>query len=683
MALLGIDTGGTFTDFVLWQDGVLRVHKVPSTPAAPEQAILHGVHELGLDPAGLRIVHGSTVATNAVLEGKGARTAFITNRGFKDLLSIGRQARRALYDLQPPPTAPPVPAALCLEAGGRLGADGRVVEPLTDADCARLRAEVEGLGVEAVAVSLLFSYLDDAAERSIARALPPGVFVSLSSAVLPLMGEYERGVATWLNARVGPVVAGYLGRLRAGLPGARVAVMQSSGETLAADVAGDAAVRLLLSGPAGGLAGAGYAARAAGIERLLTFDMGGTSTDVALVEGAPRLTLEGRIAELPVAVPMVDMHTIGAGGGSIARVDLGGMLQVGPESAGAEPGPVCYARGGRAPTVTDANLVLGRLRAEAFLGGRMPLDLGAARAALAGLGHALGLAPAGEGGDAEASLAEQAAHGVIDIVNEHMAQALRVISVQRGIDPTGAWLCCFGGAGGLHVCALAEALGMSRALVPERAGVLSALGMLAAPPGRLLTRVWLGPLAARGDTQVDAALTALAAEGRASLAAEGIDLGDLTRDDSLDLRYRGQSYTLNVPWRGRVATADAFRALHSARYGHALDLPVELVNLRVRLTAPARAPALPVVADAAVAVPQSIGMPGYADVVPVLRRAALPVSAEQIGPAVILDDVATTWLAPGWRARRDGWGNLLLCRDGSGACCRQSADAGAANGARL
>jgi N-methylhydantoinase A len=553
-----------------------------------------------------------------------------------------------------------------LEAGGRLGADGGVVEPLTDADCERLRAEVERLGVEAVAVSLLFSYLDDAAERSIARALPAGVFVSLSSAVLPLMGEYERGIATWLNARVGPVVGGYLRRLWAGLPGARVAVMQSSGETLAADVAGDAAVRLLLSGPAGGLAGAGYVARAAGIERLLTFDMGGTSTDVALVDGAPRLTLEGRIADLPVAVPMVDMHTIGAGGGSIARVDLGGMLQVGPESAGAEPGPVCYARGGRAPTVTDANLVLGRLRAEAFLGGRMPLDLGAARAALAGLGHALGLAPAGEGSDAEASLAEQAAHGVIDIVNEHMAQALRVISVQRGVDPTGAWLCCFGGAGGLHVCALAEALGMSRALVPERAGVLSALGMLAAPPGRLLTRVWLGPLAGRGDTQVDAALTALAAEGRVSLAAEGIDPGDLTRVDSLDLRYRGQSYTLNVPWRGGAETADAFRALHTARYGHALDLPVELVNLRVRLTAPARAPALPVVADAAASVPQHRRMPGYTDVVPVLRRAALPVAAEQIGPAVILDDVATTWLAPGWRARRDGWGNLLLRRDGSG-----------------
>jgi N-methylhydantoinase A/acetone carboxylase, beta subunit len=262
---------------------------VPSTPAAPEQAILRGVQELGLAPADLSIVHGSTVATNAVLEGKGARTAFVTNRGFRDLLSIGRQARAALYDLQPPPATPPVPTAPCLETGGRLGADGRLIEPLTPRDLDALRATLAALDVEAVAVNLLFSYLDASAERAIARALPPGLFVSLSSAVLPLMGEYERGVATWLNARVGPVVSGYLRRLRAGLPGADVAVMQSSGETLAADPAGDAAVRLLLSGPAGRARRCpALWAAAGGFGQMLTFDMGGTSTDVALVDGAPR-----------------------------------------------------------------------------------------------------------------------------------------------------------------------------------------------------------------------------------------------------------------------------------------------------------------------------------------------------------------------------------------------------------
>ena len=567
--LLGIDTGGTFTDFVLWHDGGMRVHKVLSTPAAPERAILQGIADLlpeliqpsecrmpgadaagnqgtdaGLDATGLHIIHGSTVATNAVLEGKGARTAYITNRGFADLLTIGRQARSALYELQPRGRPPPVPPELCLETGGRLAADGAVIDPLTSADLAELRASLARLAPEAVAINLLFSYLDDRAERAIADALPAGLFVSRSSQVLPLLGEYERGIATWLNARVGPVVAGYIDRLQHGLPGARLSVMQSSGEAVAAAQTARQAVRLLLSGPAGGLVGAGFVGRAAGIERMLTFDMGGTSTDVALVDGAPRLTTEGRIAGWPVAVPMVDMHTIGAGGGSIARLDAGGALLVGPESAGADPGPACYGNGGREATVTDANLVLGRLLPDAFLGGRMRLDADAARQALHRLGTAMGL-PAEHA-------AEQAAIGIIDLANEHMARALRVISVQRGIDPRSAHLCSFGGAGGLHVCALADALGMTRAIVPERAGVLSALGMLVAPPGRLLTRTWLGPLAARDDAEVAVALDALAQQGVEALAAEGIDPALTAREDSVDLRYRGQSYTLNLPWQGKL-----------------------------------------------------------------------------------------------------------------------------------
>ncbi|ESQ16479.1 MAG: hypothetical protein N838_26330 [Thiohalocapsa sp. PB-PSB1] len=394
MTLLGIDTGGTFTDFVLWQNGHMRTHKLLSTPDAPERAILQGVAELGLEPAGLLVIHGSTVATNAVLEGKGARTAYITNRGFADLLTIGRQARASLYDLQPPARPAPVPAALCIETGGRYRADGTLLEPLSANDLVDLRAKLLRLAPQSVAINLLFSYLDDSAERAIADALPAGLFIARSSQVLPLIGEYERGIATWLNARVGPVVEGYIKRLQQELPGARLAVMQSSGETVAADQIAGQAVRLLLSGPAGGLVGAGFVARSAGIGRLLTFDMGGTSTDVALVDGAPRLTTEGRVADWPVAVPMVDMHTIGAGGGSIARMDAGGALLVGPESAGAHPGPVCYNRGGRQPTVTDANLVLGRLRPEAFLGGRMRLDPNAARLALERLGTELGTSPA-------------------------------------------------------------------------------------------------------------------------------------------------------------------------------------------------------------------------------------------------------------------------------------------------
>jgi len=651
MNMIGIDTGGTFTDFVLWQDGALRVHKVLSTPQAPEEAVLQGIRELGLDAEGVRIIHGSTVATNAALEGKGVRTLYVGNRGLGDLLTIGRQARANLYDLQPPARRPPVPPELCWETGGRLAAGGSQVDPLTDSDIAELRAAVARLRPESVAINLLFSYLDDSAERALARALPAGLFVSRSSAVLPVTGEYERGIATWLNAWLGPLVARYVERLCRGLPGALVAVMQSSGEAVAADQTADQAVRLLLSGPAGGLAGAGFVGRLAGRERLLTFDMGGTSTDMALVDGAPGLTTEGRIAGYPVAVPMVDMHTIGAGGGSIARLDPGGRLLVGPESAGAEPGPACYGKGGDLPTVTDANLVLGRLRPEAFLGGRMALDVAAAERVVGRLGATMGL-------DAEA-----AALGILRVADEHMVQALRVISVQRGLDPRDYTLTSFGGAGGLHVCALAEALGMRRALVPIHAGVLSALGMLATPPGRLLTRTWLGRLDARSDQQIEQRFEALAAEAVTALAREGLAPTDLRTVSSLDLRYRGQSYTLNLGWEGRAATAEAFHWLHQARYGHRLRLPIELVNLRVRVTG--ALPALTLTrADGGVAAPQrrQVSVAGCEQPVPVLQRTALVGTDPMPGPAVILDRVSTTWLAPGWTARLDTLNNLHLER---------------------
>lgn len=652
--LLGVDTGGTFTDFVFYDGQCLRVHKVLSTPQAPERAILQGVAELGLAPEGLRVTHGSTVATNAVLEGKGVRIAFITNRGLGDLLTIGRQARRELYNLQPQPLPPPVPFELCLETGGRLGADGQVVEPLTEADLAQLRAQLEALAPRAVAINLLFSFLDDRFEKAIAAAVPEGVFVSRSSEVLPEYKEYERGIATWLNAWVGPLVEGYIARLRSGLAPARVFVMQSSGRTIAAEQAGRKAVHMLLSGPAGGLAGARFVGRAAGCERLLTFDMGGTSTDVALIDGEVRLTSEGAIGPYPVAVPMVDMHTIGAGGGSIAHVDAGGLLQVGPQSAGADPGPACYGRGGQAPTVTDANLVLGRLLPEAFLGGAMRLDAEAARQAVGRLAQRLGLG------------IEEMAAGIIRVANEHMARALRVISVQRGIDPRGFVLMSFGGAGGLHVCALAEALDMERAIVPVHGGVLSALGMLAASRGRQLSLTVGGLLQDLSESALTEHFEALIGQGRAELVEEGVVAGEIAVERSLDLRYRGQSYTLNIPWQGTAATIAAFHAAHAARYGHRLDVPVELVNVRVGLSAPpppvrlaaASAPERP--AAAAVKRP----LHGLKEEVAVWARETLRAGQEIQGPALITETVATTYLAPGWHCRVDGAGNLLLQRAG-------------------
>lgn len=673
MPLLGVDTGGTFTDFVLLDEQqYLRTHKVLSTPQAPEQAILQGIQELGLSACNeLLVVHGSTVATNAVLEGKGVRTALITNRGLRDLLTIGRQARRELYNLNPAPIAPPVPRELCLESGGRLSADGSVLEELTDADLDTLRTALEKLAPQAVAINLLFSWLDDSFEKRIAAALPANLFVSRSSHILPEPREYERGITTWLNASVGPLVQGYLHRLCAGIPQAQVAVMQSAGGTIDAAQAGEEAVHMLLSGPAGGLAGAQHVASLAGCQRLLSFDMGGTSTDVALLDASQpaelQLTNEGRIGPYPVSVPMVDMHTIGAGGGSIAHIDGGGLLQVGPESAGADPGPACYGRGGKQATVTDANLLLGRLRSDAFLGGKMALDEAAAQAAIEPLAESLGLN------------AEQTAQGIIDIANEHMARALRVMSVQRGIDASQLTLTCFGGAGGLHVCALADALQMSQALVPAHAGVLSALGMLVAPRARYLSHALQQTLSATHDkTFLDAfqsAFASLAERGRRALIKEGIDANCIKLSPSVDLRYRGQSFVINLPialteditensiTQALAKATEDFHAQHATLYGHRLQQAVELVTLRIKVHSPAQPLTLSTNKEKNkedLLTVRKVSLAGVDSPAPIYPREML--STNIIGPALITETVSTTYLAPGWSCRIDASGSLLLTK---------------------
>jgi len=649
--LLGVDTGGTFTDFVCYDGGTLKIHKELSTPAAPEHAILRGIRELGLEDRSFRLVHGSTVATNAVLEGKGVRTAYVSNRGLADVLTIGRQVRRELYNLQPQAEAAPVPADLCLEVEGRLGADGSVVEPISDQAIQQLVERLQSLGIESVAINLLFSYLDDRSERRIEQALPDELFVSRSSYILPEQGEYERGIATWLNAWVGPPVHGYLQRLQQAVDPAPVHVMQSSALTIDAAQAARRAVNLLLSGPAGGLMGARLVAEQVGCSRLLSFDMGGTSTDVALIDGAVKLTSEGAIGRYPVSVPMVDMHTIGAGGGSIARVDAGGLLAVGPESAGADPGPACYTRGGRQATVTDANLVLGRLRPMTFLGGGMQLDAEAAHAVLAELGGHMGLS------------AEQAALGVVELANEHMAQALRVISVQRGIDPADFTLTAFGGAGGLHVCALCEALSVPRALVPIHAGVLSALGMLVAPRGRQLSRTLGTPLLEQDDALLHIQLQRLVEQGRDELLAEGVTADAIQAAFSLDLRYLGQRFTLNVDYHGVTQAAEDFHQAHRRRFGHALNTPVELVNVRVALSAGSHPIPLAASSSGPAGGPlEQALLVGEPQPAPVWRREDLEVGQSFSGPLLVIDRVASTYVARGWRGSRHASGSLLLER---------------------
>ena len=655
MTLLGIDTGGTFTDFIVYKDGQLITHKVLSTPKAPEQAILQGIEDLQLDTANLTIVHGSTVATNALLEGKGVTTAYITNFGLGDVLTIGRQTRRELYNLQPEKKAPPVSRDYCLETGGRISSTAEVIEPLTESQLDELLQKIEKLSPQAVAINLLFSYLDDDAEKRIENIIPESIFVSRSSEVLAEYKEYERGIATWLNSYVGPLVKNYLQQLQSALANANIAVMQSAGGTIAAKLAGQQAVHMLLSGPAGGLAAAKFIGDLSAESRLLTFDMGGTSTDVAMIDGDLQLTNEGEIAGYPVAIPMVDMHTIGAGGGSIASIDAGGLLQVGPESAGADPGPACYGKTEQdqqqLATVTDANLVLGRLRQNAFLGGEMQLDLAAAQQAIQPIAEQLQLS------------IEDAAIGIISIANEHMAQALRVMSVQRGIDPKELSLVSFGGAGGLHVCALADALGMNKAIVPRYAGVLSALGMLVAPRARQLSHTFTHLLNNLNNAEVEQRLAKLKQQGLTALKEEGISEKDILIEFSIDCRYLGQSYFLNIKWKNIATAIKEFQALHEKRYGHQLELDVELVNIRVALKSKETKIILPnLKGDINIEKENKVKLYGFEKEISIYQRDSLTSGSKITGPALITETVSTTYIAENWNCEVDESGCLLLIR---------------------
>lgn len=657
--LLGIDAGGTFTDFVLVRlepTVSISVHKTLSTPDAPERAILNGIKAMGLeshlDDGSLQLVHGSTVATNAVLEGKLARTVFITNHGFADMLQLARQTRPQLYALETPAVPPPVPAELCLETGGRVAADGTVVLPLSETELEELLEKIEALAPDAIAINLLFSFLDDSFERRIESAIKAQSgerFVSRSSTVLPEHKEYERGIATWLNAALGPVISGYLGALQDELGSTSLQVMQSSGETMSASIAAQSAVNLLLSGPAGGLTAIAYLAHQVAKSKFLSFDMGGTSTDVALLDGKIRTSNESSISNYPIAVPMVDMQTIGAGGGSIAYVDAGGMLQVGPRSAGADPGPACYDRGGSEATVSDANLVLGRLQFDSALAGDLILNLERAKISIQPLAQRIGLST------------QETALGIIDIANEHMAKAIRLISVNKGHDPKHFILASFGGAGGLHVCALAEAMGMKDALVPIHGGVLSALGMVVADQGRQFSKTLSLDAQQIDEKSLEEQFAQLEQGGMEQLALEGLDSSTLVSKRSADLRYTGQSYTLNIDWFALAEVLEAFEQLHRQRYGYSHHAPIELLTIRVNLSTE-RTPFV---------LPQLITEPhcnniryckvyGETKQAKLLARADLYAGESIEGPAIITEYSATTFVATGWSVAADDFGNLLL-----------------------
>ncbi|MBN4075124.1 MAG: hydantoinase [SAR86 cluster bacterium] len=659
---LGIDTGGTFTDFVLIQQGKLHTHKVLSTPDAPERAILQGITELGLaesvSAGEVAIIHGSTIATNAALEGKGVRTAFVTNRGFKDMLTIARQTRPKLYQLETPPRPPPVPKELCLEISGRFDASGQELERPSATDLQALINQLEELRPDAIAINLLFSFLNDEHEKLIEQTLLAKLswqpFICRSSIVLPEYKEYERGIATWLNASLGPLVKNYLLKLKADTSPSPLSIMQSSGGTINAEQAASKAVNLLLSGPAGGLAAASYLSKQLNIPDLMTFDMGGTSTDAALLDdGNIQLSSEGSIGSYPVGVPMVDMQTIGAGGGSIAYLDAGSLLHVGPESAGAKPGPACYGLGGTDATVTDANLLLGRLQAESFMAGGIRLDYAAAEKAINKIVLKLALT------------IEEVAEGIVNIANSHMAQALRAISVEKGYDPKQFRLCCFGGAGGLHICALAEALGMDQALIPRHAGVLSALGMLLAPVKRNFSCSYQYLLTDAGENAITQAFATMETQALKELSLEQINSNNVLTEYSVDMRYSGQSSSLNLSWKGLKAAASTFHDLHKSRYGHQLQAEPELVNLRLSVQAQQQEYKLErlnqkISQKKPAQATKQISLYGFKNKVKIYERDSLIAQQIITGPALILERNSTTLIGTEWRARTDQFGHLFL-----------------------
>jgi N-methylhydantoinase A len=674
---IGIDIGGTFTDFVIFDaaGGTIQALKLPSTPANPAEAVLQGLasilsaqNESTLDPVqesppkaprrALQLVHGSTVATNALLERKGAETALLTTRGFGDILQIGRQNRPHLYDLSAGPPPALIPAGRRFEIDERVGPEGQVIRPLEPAQLDEALANLQASGVESVAICLLFSFLHPEHEQVLASRLrEAGYAVSVSSEILPEYREFERMSTTAVNAYVTPTLDRYLALLEKARLGERVGaatwrVMQSNGGNISLGEARRAGVRCILSGPAGGLIGARQVADRA---RLITFDMGGTSTDVSLIDGVPALTTEAVVGGCPIRIPVLDIHTIGAGGGSIASVDPGGALRVGPESAGAEPGPACYGRGDLAssrPTVTDANLMLGRIAPEFFLGGRLQLDPNRARTVLARLGEALGLAP------------EQAALGVIEVANAHMERALRLISVERGHDPGDFTLLSFGGAGGLHAADLARRLHTPHVLVPPLASTLSAFGMLAADVVKDYTQTVMLP----GDTPYPAIARALAPmleRGRAEIMAEGVRPGEILVEPSLDIRYRGQSYELNVPFGDTFA--EDYHQAHRGVYGYdRQEAPLEIVNLRVRATGRVTSPRLPehrrASADPGRALinRRRVLFPAGWEQVPFYRGEALQAGNLLSGPAVVARADTTILIGPADRAEVDSHLNLSI-----------------------
>jgi len=678
-ARVGVDVGGTFTDLALWDETRRRlaVFKLPSDPRDPAEGILAGLRAItereGVRPADLSfLAHGTTVATNALLERKGARTGLITTRGFRDLLEIARQRRPHLYDLQADKPPALVPRHLRREVRERLTWDGTVLEKLHPDEVAETLGALDAEGVEAIAVCFLYSFVDPSHERAVGSAIRerlPRCFVSLSCDVSPEFREYERLSTTVINASLGPLVSRYVRRFgdevrRLGISRAPY-INQSNGGIISVAAAAEQPVRALLSGPSAGVMGAAWTARQAGLTSIITFDMGGTSTDVARVEaGRSVAAAERAIAGYPVRIPSLEIETVGAGGGSIAWVDSGGALKVGPMSAGAHPGPACYGRGGSAPTVTDANVFLGRLSSRHLLDGRMELRAELAEKAFGELAERLDLSPV------------DAARGVISVVQTNMLGAIRVVSVRKGYDPRAYTLVAFGGAGPLHAATLARDLGMRQVLVPPTPGILCALGLLVEPLRLDLVRTRVQLLDALTLPEIRQWFADLEADAATWLDREGAAPERRQMLRAFDMRYVGQNFELSVGappalWSGDLAALrDAFLREHERVYGYAAaDEPVQLVALRLTALAELDPLVLPPLARAAGPDPAAARIgerPVYFEEArafvpaPIYRRERLRAGHRLAGPAIVEQMDSTTVIPPGQEAVVDERANLLL-----------------------
>ena len=695
-----MDTGGTFTDCVVSDGRGVRIIKVfsgsSSSPEEASLAILDGVGRLiGPESHGaIDIIHGTTVSTNSLLERRGSRVALVTTKGFEDLIEIGRQARSRLYDLDLRRDLPLVPRRMRFGLLERTAADGTILLRPSSHELSTLRNRIARSGAESVAVCLLFSYSNSANERVVLKALRGlKLPLSISHQILPEFREYERLSTTAINAYLMPCIGSYLSRLdreaarrlsrgrhnagdRAKRATVRIFVMESSGGITTARHAAREPVRTILSGPAGGVAAAVRLAKGLGIRRAISFDMGGTSTDVCLFEGHARITNETTLGGLPVAVPVIDVHSVGAGGGSLARMDAGGALRVGPESAGATPGPACYGRGGQRPTVTDANLTLGRIDPDRFLGGAFRLEQQATEEVFRTFLRAAGKRSLGNKKSFSGPL--ELARGIIAVANATMERALRVISVERGHDPRDFTLICFGGAGGLHAADLCRSLGMAGVIIPPNPGTFSALGILQSDAVRDVSQSVLAPVPTDRQATRPAAFQRFLSDlarrfrtierkARAELGRDHFPPGRVLAERKLEVRYTGQSYELLVPFSPRFQ--EEFERLHEKTYGYAhAGKPLEVVNLRLRLTVPTavRVPSRRSSNGAsreirnAILKEKNVWFGNRFHRTPLYARDRLCPGMRLDGPAVVAEYSSTTVVPPGFQCRMDRQGNLVL-----------------------